>query len=466
MNFKRIAMLLGAAWVAVGALVLYTQVINPPDDTSKGPGTESSADPATAGDQVAGVDSGDRGQIPGESKAERQEREERERRLAEERRVAEEERLAQQAREAFERFQDRARNPDEHQRKVIERIFDPVERAAERYGKHDELDESSWFGEDQESNNAAIDELLDKAIQVLEISGISETRAKLARNRERISELENSLARDREARLSAPAEEDLSALEKPFKDSAEDIEARIDDQTLEKSELELEIVVLEQDFVDSLAEIGVEIDRASAKSLLNTVSGDDFVEMCIAFDNIRIVTVQLQDLTEQAGESLDVARRYYGSYVVLVRIMDRIQKEFVRRIEEEQLPKLAKFEEQARKNIAQAQKNAASGGDPRVAEQNIRSNKLTQEATEFYRRFLIEQAKDVEAQNEALQPKLRDALNTYDTVRLSSQVAELIREGQRNFSALLELEVPDLRGFENEELEAEFQRLTQELIQP
>ncbi len=466
MNFKRIAMLLGLAWLVVGGLVVYTQMQKPAGGEPELPGAEADPDQVPSAEGEASEPE----QAQGESRTERREREAEERRLEDERlaaeRTAEEERLALQAREAFERFQERARNPDEHQREVIERIFDPVERAAERYGKHDDLDESTWFGEDQESNNKAIDELLDKAIQVLEISGISETRAKLRRNRERIAELENTLARDREARISAPAEEDLTTLEKPFKDSAEDIDARIDTQTLEKSELELEIVVLEQDFVDSLAEIGVEIDRASAKSLLNTVSGDDFVEMCIAFDNIRIVTVQLQDLTEQAGESLDVARRYYGSYVVLVRIMDRIQKEFIRRIEEEQLPKLAKFEELARKNIEQARKNAASGGDPQVAEQNIRSNKLTQEATEFYRRFLIEQAKDVAAQNEALQPKLRDALNTYDTVRLSSQVAELIREGQRNFSALLELEVPDLRGFENEELEAEFQRLTQELIQP
>ena len=45
-------------------------------------------------------------------------------------------------------------------------------------------------------------------------------------------------------------------------------------------------------------------------------------------------------------------------------------------------------------------------------------------------------------------------------------MAELLREGQRNFSALLELEVPKLRGFENAELQLEFERLTRELVQP
>ena len=72
----------------------------------------------------------------------------------------------------------------------------------------------------------------------------------------------------------------------------------------------------------------------------------------------------------------------------------------------------------------------------------------------------------VERQNEALQPRLRDAMNTYETVQLSSQVANAIREARRNFAALLELEVPDLRGFENVELQQEFERLTDRLLEP
>ena len=38
-----------------------------------------------------------------------------------------------------------------------------------------------------------------------------------------------------------------------------------------------------------------------------------------------------------------------------------------------------------------------------------------------------------------------------------------MKEGQRNFAALLRLELPALRGFENAELKAEFERLTREM---
>ncbi|MEO0652946.1 MAG: hypothetical protein AAFZ65_19885, partial [Planctomycetota bacterium] len=58
----------------------------------------------------------------------------------------------------------------------------------------------------------------------------------------------------------------------------------------------------------------------------------------------------------------------------------------------------------------------------------------------------------------------RDAINTYDTVRVSSQVAEILRDSLNDLDALLELEVPKLRGFDNRELQEEFSRLTDELI--
>ncbi len=458
--------MLALAGMSAAALVAILAFGPRPDEPAAPP--ERGA-PAGGGDAEA---AGEAGEPPadaeGRATAAQSAREARaaQARAASEAEAERERQLVEQARLALERFQQRARNPDAHQRRVLERIFEPLEEASARYAKHESLEDSRWFGEDQESNQASIDELLDQAIGVLELSEIAETRRELREARARIKELAGQRARDREARLSSRPKGDISKLRQPFVDSTEDIDARIEAATHEIDGLEQRMVLLEQEFINALREIGVDVDRNTAQSLLGTVSGDDFVEMCIAFDNIRIVTVQLQDLTEQAGESLDVARRYYGSYVVLVRIMDRIQKQFVERIESEQLPKLAGFEERAQRNIAQAKKNLLAGGDPQVAEQNIRSNELTLEATDFYRRFLQEQAASVRAQNEALQPRLRDALNTYDTVRLSSQVAELIREGQRNFSALLELDVPELRGFENAELEAEFRRLTDELIRP
>ena len=209
--------------------------------------------------------------------------------------------------------------------------------------------------------------------------------------------------------------------------------------------------------------IGLDLDLDGARSLLSTVNGDDFVEMCVVFDNVRGITEQLEELTNASGESLDAAKRYYGSYVVLIKMMDRIQKDFVRRTREEMMPKLTKYSDKAREIIRDAERNLKNGGNPDIARQNIKSNELTIQATELYTQYLREQANEIEARNKALQVTLKDAENTYDTVSLSSQVAEIMKEGQRNFAALLRLELPALRGFENAELKAEFERLTREM---
>lgn len=361
---------------------------------------------------------------------------------------------------------DQEAQPNVYRRRVLREIFEPLEEASERYDRHEDLDKRSLFGEDQKSNQKAIDGLLDDAIEILGLSEVGTVREEIRELEGKIDAANKRLARDRESRLAAPFESELNALEKAVKTSREDYDSRIAENEELVAESELAIVELKQEFRQELREIGVELSSEAVEGLLTTVSGDDFVEMCVVFDNVRNVTVQLQDLTEDAGEALDVARRYYGSYVVLVRIMDRIQKDFVRRVSDEQLPRLKEFQVAARKNIAQAERNLADGGDPAIAKANIRSNQLTIDACELYSEYLVDQAREVTYQNEALQKRLRDAINTYETVQLSSQVAELLAEGQRNFSALLELDLPELRGFENAELQAEFQRLTRELVQP
>lgn len=347
--------------------------------------------------------------------------------------------------------------------KMFGKLIDPLTRASEAYERHDELEESSWFDEDQADNQQKIDELLDEALRLLEVSELTDARAEMRRLQGDIDRLERRILEDREARLSAPLEAELNKLERTYTTSREDLDQQIAEAEVSVEELRGDIGELEQQVVLELRAIGVDISLDSARSLLSSVAGDDFVEMCVVFDNVRGVTLQLQQLTEESGESLEAARRYYGSYVVLIRIMDRLQREFVSTVREEMIPRLRQYREEARGLIAQAQRNMRQGGNKAIGEQNIASNQLTIEATGFYVDYLNDQAAAVEARNRRLQPDLRDAVNTYDTVLLSSQVAELLQQGSRNFAALLELEVPELRGFENAELRAEFERLTRRM---
>ncbi|MCA9001848.1 MAG: hypothetical protein KDB61_07990 [Planctomycetes bacterium] len=350
--------------------------------------------------------------------------------------------------------------------KLFGKVIEPLTDASEAYLKHDSLDDSTWFGTDKGDNQERINELLDDAIESLGISEVATTRQELRKLEARIDELQKQQMEDREARLGAPLEADLNRVQKTITTSQEDYDERIAAADKEIGEHKTTILELQLDFVRQMRAIGVELDLDGARGLLSTVTGDDFVQMCVVFDNVRGMTGQLQELTEQSGESLEAAKRYYGSYVVLIHIMDHVQKDFIRRAREEMAPKLGELAMKARSISLEAEANIAHGGDKAINEQNIRSNELTIRATELYAEYLLNQADEIEARNDLLQVSLRDAQNTYETVVLSSEVAKLLQEGSRNFAALLKLDLPPLRGFENAELRAEFERLSEQMVQP
>ncbi|MEZ6002967.1 MAG: hypothetical protein R3F33_02160 [Planctomycetota bacterium] len=347
--------------------------------------------------------------------------------------------------------------------RIFGKVIVPLNKASEALQEHDKLADSSWFHKDKDDNQEEINELIDDAIGALGISEIENTRSAIRSLEQENVRLNEQLLKDREARLGAPSKDELNRLQNTYTTSREEIDARIA-EALKTVEANRGAILEHQiDFVRRMRGIGVDLDLEAAQSLLSTVTGDDFVKLCVVFDNVRGITMQLQELTEQSGESLPAAKRYYGSYVVLIRILDHVQMEFVRRARQEMIPKLAVFSDKADELISEAFRNMQNGGDRAIGEQNVRANRLTIQATELYTEYLEQQAAEIEQRNQSLKIALHDAENTFETVVLSSEVAELLREGSRNFGALLQLDLPELRGFDNAELKAEFQRLTEKM---
>ncbi len=61
---------------------------------------------------------------------------------------------------------------------------------------------------------------------------------------------------------------------------------------------------------------------------------------------------------------------------------------------------------------------------------------------------------------------LAAAGNTYKTMSLSINVAELMSDCQNAFRALRQLQLPPLRTFQNLRLKEELQRLTDRMLKP
>ncbi len=357
---------------------------------------------------------------------------------------------------------------DERFGQLFEEVVPILEETRGLVDQHADLPDKSRlpFTEDKQSNSAAINELLDAAIVILGNSEVSDYRQKIRDANELIQGSHEAIADYRRQRVSAKWARDQSQIDKvnPFELSKESIDEQIENEEKEIQKQEKRLVELKKQFAKELSDIGVVVDEAAVESLLSSVSGDDIVSMAVVFENIKNVTAQLQNLTQQSGEALDVSKRYYGMYVVMVHVMDRIQKSFVRDVREKHIPKLKAFSKQADENIAQARSIIElKGGDPVLLSANIESNKLTQQTAILYIDYLQRNAALIEAENRRAQKNLATAMNTYNTVKLSSDVASLMKSGRRDFDALMKLQIPQLREFSNESIRREFERMTVEL---
>ena len=225
-----------------------------------------------------------------------------------------------------------------------------------------------------------------------------------------------------------------------------------------------ESIVGEKDLlVKDLARIGMKLDADSIDKLLDSITGDEFMRVSIIFDNAKKFAAELERLTNESGEDLETAKKYYGVYLMLLKTVSRLQNKFIENVDQEYYPKLDKFADKARQNIADAKKAIRLGGDQAVLENNIDSNRLTYDAAMFYKQGLAEQKHQMMLANLATKKSILTAANTYKTVALSKDVAELMAVSRRAFNSITGLEVPDLRPFENQKMRKAFSEMTREL---
>lgn len=350
---------------------------------------------------------------------------------------------------------------------LFEKVFPKLSKTLDLVDRHEDLpDRTLLFGEDKRSNRAKIDRLLDEAIDALEIGKISQHRATIRQVEQNIRTSHQNITQYQRKRISAPQEDTLGLLDKanPFLVTKEGYDKLIESERANIAAWEQDLVNVKAEFAVQLRAIGLELDDQAVESLLFSVSGDDMVTLAVVFDNVKRITDQLEILTGESGEDPQTAKRYYGMYVVLVRILDRIQKQLIADIHERHVPALQGYMKQADRNIEQArQLIKSSNGDEATLLNNIQANETTKKTAELYVEYLKEQAEMVRNENKAVEKTLATAMNTYQTVRLSSDVATLIQAGRESFNTLMRLRLPYLREFKNEAIRREFQRMTESL---
>lgn len=326
--------------------------------------------------------------------------------------------------------------------------------------------DSTWIPlrESKASCQRDLDKILDKLLEVLEMCGAVGYRERIRSLQADITTSNGRIGLCRERMPSAPSEASLNPVEGLWTGSREGLMDQIADENDRIAEREGQIGSLKTAFHEHLQALGVDLSPEEADSFLLRPQ-DGVVSIAAVITNIGRLTEQLQRLVDQSGENPSHTKKYYGVYVLLVLAVDRIQKHFVNEVDENFIPKLGRYEEEAGENIARAQALISSGGSKELLLGNISAGMRTIEACRIFADTLRDQKRTIADRNRETQRTLAEAANTYKTVRLSLDVAELIGQCQAAFRALRELRLPPLRTFQNVQLNDEMQRLAERIVE-
>lgn len=215
----------------------------------------------------------------------------------------------------------------------------------------------------------------------------------------------------------------------------------------------------------SLAKVGVTVSADQLDGLLVMATADSFIDMMSAYANLRAIDEMLKQASDTSNESLATARRYYGLHASLTEIAGWMQESFVAEIDTKFLPELDRIEKEAEALRKEAGSLLSDNPDSaKVLEANVAAQDLTIKTVKIYRRELSKQRDAMAAAAAKTARQAAVAINTWRTVKVSSDLVAAMRATDEGFRQLLTLEIPDLRPFQGVELKAEFQRISSRLV--
>ena len=331
-------------------------------------------------------------------------------------------------------------------------LTETLSDALSRRDKQETLPASSWFGADRTSNARKIDELLDRALEILAQGRAGDLRRQALELRAEIPKLRLEADGLRNQRISAPESSRLPWVR---------TRAKIDERL---SELEGEV---NAQLAEALRGLGLQLDDRQIDILLSSVTGDDLLQNAVVFSNVRAMVEKLAELSREDRDNLEINRRYSGLYLVLNDLLIHTQEELVRRIDGEYKPRLVEIGREAealrREALARGSQAGYSDLQKKSFVLNAESNAMTLRVAELYTQLLDSQRRGI-LDNLADLRRSRDlAENTYRTVRSSGDLRNLIRSGLELFDSIHALSMPEILPFENEAIRREFEEINKRL---
>ena len=214
-----------------------------------------------------------------------------------------------------------------------------------------------------------------------------------------------------------------------------------------------------------LDEFGTELSFAQVEALLVRVNADDILAMTTIFPVIGEIATSFAKITATSGEDLNNAKKYYSMYVVLLELQLYIQERYIADLKYKYLPRIDELQNKQHSliNTTKKEQRKASLKHKKSYSLNLQSQNTTLQAIKLYK---VSMQRDLSNMSTAYGLLVEDytlAVNTLNTVTMSSQVSSLINDSSQLFDKIMSLQAPELVPFNNLQMQKEFSALTNKI---
>ena len=214
-----------------------------------------------------------------------------------------------------------------------------------------------------------------------------------------------------------------------------------------------------------LEEYGLSLNTDQVKVLLSRVDADDIIGMTTSFSVIAELTQQFSEATLASGEDLQIAKNYYFMHVILLELQMHIQRNYIDRLRNVYLVKLGNLKRENGSLIFKTKSlvSSSEGSYQKIYEQNLKSQQFTRKVLVLYEKILRKDLKKIENGLKKVNDNFLVALNTYETVNVSADLAALMAGNNNLFNEVMSLQTPELIPFENLQIQDAFETLSLQL---
>ena len=338
-----------------------------------------------------------------------------------------------------------------HIRDVWGDVLSNLDTALKINSEIDTAPESRFFGSDKKSLAKDQMDVFETIESLLSSPAISKNREAIEALKQRIREKKNIISDYMEKRIVADNKERA------------DYDNKIDELKSDIAELARRINDEKDKLQKRFHASGLLLNNDQVDVLLSRVDANDIIKMSLVYDVLADITQQLMGLTKESNENIHQARKYYGMHVVLLKMIINMQDNYVKKLEDEYLPKIELISMETRRirdESSQLLKSENKQERKALLRKNLKSQELTLKVAKLYAEQLNKQKAKVQKARDLIIADYKVAKNTYDTVKISADLISLMKTNRASFATLMNLQVPEIVPFENIEMQRKFEELS------